>query len=92
MGRRSRSRSDSRSRSRSRSRGRGGYYDSEQGGYRVHVADIGIDCKQKDLEKSFSKFGDIKEVWLARNPPCFAFLVFKHRSDGEDAIKEMDGR
>jgi arginine/serine-rich splicing factor 7 len=92
MGRYSRSRSASRSRSRDRGRNHFDGYDSEQGGYRVHVADLGIDCTQKDIEKNFNKFGEIKDIWLARNPPCFAFLVYKHRSEAEDAIREMDGR
>lgn len=34
----------------------------------------------------------ISEVWLARNPPCFAFAVYKYRADAEEAIREMDGR
>ena len=67
------SRSVSRSRSRSRSRGRGGgggggggddNYDQEQDGYRVHIADLGVNCSQKELEKTFSKYGDFKELWL----------------------------
>ncbi len=28
---------------------------------------------------------------MASNPPCFAFINFRHRSDGERAIKELDG-
>lgn len=83
MGRYSRSRSRSRDRSRDR---------VEDEGFRVHVADLGVDCSQRELEKSFEKFGDLKEVWLARNPPCFAFVVYKHKSDAEEAIKDMDGR
>lgn len=78
--------------SRSRSRGRGNDNDQDQDGYRVHIADLGVDCSQKELEKTFNKFGDSKEIWLARNPPCFAFVVYKHRSDAEQAIKDMDGR
>lgn len=81
----------SRSASRSRSRDRGGGGDDDDG-FRVHVADLGVDCSQKELEKTFAKFGEFKEVWLARNPPCFAFVVFKHKQDAEDAIKDIDGR
>lgn len=80
------------SRSRSRSRSHDDGYDADQDGYRVHVADLGIDCSQKEIEKVFSKFGELGEVWLARNPPCFAFIVFKSKSDGEEAIKEMNGK
>jgi RNA recognition motif-containing protein len=29
---------------------------------------------------------------MAKNPPCFAFVVFKNKEDAGDAIKEMDGR
>lgn len=67
------SRSVSRTRSRSRSRGRGGgggggndrdsNYDAENEGYRVHIADLGISCSQKELEKNFSKYGEFKELW-----------------------------
>lgn len=82
----------SRSVSRSRSRGRGNDREEQEEGYRVHIADLGVDCAQKELEKSFGKFGEYKELWLARNPPCFAFCVYNHRADAEEAIKEMDGR
>lgn len=79
----------SRSPSRSRSRDGGG---GDEDGFRVHVADLGVDCSQREIEKTFGKFGEIKEVWLARNPPCFAFVVFKRRGDAEDSIREIDGR
>ena len=29
---------------------------------------------------------------MATNPPCFAFVNFKHRNDAEDAIQAMDGK
>lgn len=83
------SRSPSRSRSRDRGDRGGG---SEEDGYRVHVADLGVDCSQREIEKTFGKYGEIKEVWLARNPPCFAFIVFKNRQDADEAIRETDGR
>ena len=92
MGRHSRSISRSRSRDR---RGTDAYsdgYDQDQDGYRVHIADLGVDCSQKELERTFTKYGEYRELWLARNPPCFAFCVYKHRADAEEAIKEMDGR
>ncbi|CAM6055086.1 unnamed protein product [Sphagnum tenellum] len=53
-------------------------YDTEQDGYRVHVADIGVDTSDKELERAFGKFGQTREVWMAKNPPCFAFIVYKN--------------
>jgi len=29
---------------------------------------------------------------MATNPPCFAFVNFKHRADAEDAMKALDGK
>lgn len=82
--------SSSRSRSRSRHGGGGGGGDEE--GFRVHVADLSVDCSQKELDRAFQKFGDTFEIWLARNPPCFAFVVYKHKDDAEEAIREMNGQ
>ena len=92
---RSRSRSRSRSRGRaarrshSRSRSRSS---SLEDGFRVHIADLGIDCDKKELERQFEKYGPFFEIWMARSPPCFAFVVYRHKEDAEDAIKEMNGQ
>jgi len=29
---------------------------------------------------------------MATNPPCFAFVNFKHRADAEDAMQALDGK
>ena len=36
------------------------------------------------------KYGEILEVWMAKNPPCFAFVVYKNKQDAATAVKEMD--
>merc|ERR1711936_137008 len=64
-----RSRSNSRRRSRSRSRGRRSYRSRSSEGYRLHVGDINEDCRKRDLEKIFSKYGRLKEIWLATYAP-----------------------
>lgn len=61
-------------------------------GTRVYCGDLGIDCSRKEIEKAFSKYGKLGEVWVARNPPCFAFIVFSRREEAEEAIRDMDGR
>ncbi|KAJ8919351.1 hypothetical protein NQ315_003936 [Exocentrus adspersus] len=81
---RSRSRSSlSRSRSRSRS--------SEIDGYRLHIADIGDDVRRSDLEKVFSPYGSLKEVWMTNSTPCFGFAVFKDKKAAAAALKGCDG-
>merc|ERR1711977_612697 len=92
--RRSRSRSPrSRSRSyspRGGGRGGGGRGDDRGGrdwnfddqssddGYRLHVADLDSQASKRDLEKLFGKYGPLKEIWMARSVPCFAFVVYRY--------------
>ncbi|CAF2394095.1 unnamed protein product [Rotaria sp. Silwood2] len=61
-------------------------------GYRIHVSDLAVGISRKEIERSFGKYGAINEVWVATNPPCFAFINYKHRSDAEKAIREVDGK
>ena len=56
----------------------------------VHIADLTDSITQYDIEKAFMKYGEIKEVWMAKNPPCFAFVVFKNKEDAAEACKDMD--
>jgi len=92
------SRSDSRSRSRSMSSssssGRGAQSSNWDGesGYRIHVSDLAAGVSRKEIERVFAKYGPINEIWVATNPPCFAFVNFKHRSDADKAIREVDGK
>jgi RNA recognition motif-containing protein len=45
-----------------------------------------------ELEKEFDSFGPLVDCWVARNPPGFAFIVYKHADDAERAVEELDGR
>ncbi|CAF0881045.1 unnamed protein product [Rotaria sp. Silwood1] len=63
-----------------------------ESGYRVHVSDLAVGVSRKEIERAFGKCGSINEVWVATNPPCFAFINFKHRSDAEKAIRDVDGK
>ena len=87
----SRSRSRSRRRSRSpRRRRRSASGDRE--GVRVHVSDLPVSCSTKDLERAFEKFGPLVEVWKTNSTPCFAFVVFQHKDDANEAIRGLNGQ
>lgn len=76
----------SKSRSRSRSTSR-----DKEDGFRLHIADIGDDVRKSDLEKYFSQFGPLKEIWMTNSSPCFGFAVFKDKKHAADAMNEADG-
>eukprot|EP00095_Tigriopus_kingsejongensis_P005047 snap_masked-scaffold375_size191602-processed-gene-0.22 protein:Tk05047 transcript:snap_masked-scaffold375_size191602-processed-gene-0.22-mRNA-1 annotation:"splicing arginine serine-rich 7" len=96
---RKRSRSRSRSRRRSRSRERRSRTRSNDrrdrspsdDGYRLHVADLEANASKRDIEKVFGKYGPLKEIWMARSVPCFAFIVYRHKDDAEEASRMADG-
>lgn len=46
---------------------------------------------KKELQRVFEKYGPLREVWLAKSPPCFAFVVFQEKEDAEDAVKATNG-
>lgn len=61
-----------------------------ENGCRIHVADLSSTCTKQEIEKAFEKWS-IMEVWHAQ-ASCFAFVVLRHRQDGQQAISELDGR
>ena len=60
--------------------------------YRVYVGNLGNSGVRGELEKEFGKFGTIQDVWVARNPPGFAFIEFYDRRDAEDAVYRLNGK
>jgi len=58
---------------------------------KVYVGDLPRDCTEKELERAFSYYGSLRNVWVARNPPGFAFVEFEDSRDAEDAIHGLDG-
>lgn len=45
---------------------------------RVYIGGLAPDVQQRDVEDAFYKFGKLLNVWVARKPPGFAFLVRTH--------------
>ncbi|CAH1112812.1 unnamed protein product [Psylliodes chrysocephalus] len=59
---------------------------------KVYVGDLGNSASKQDIEDSFKYYGPLRNVWVARNPPGFAFVEFEDPRDAEDAIRGLDGR
>merc|ERR1711934_637739 len=63
-------------------------------GCKVYVGNLctASSVDQHDMEEAFKSFGTIKNVWIARNPPGFAFVTYDDPRDAEDCVREMDGK
>ena len=42
---------------------------------RVYVGDLGSGGSKPELEREFERYGSLKSVWVARNPPGKLYLV-----------------
>ncbi|XP_077284686.1 x16 splicing factor isoform X2 [Arctopsyche grandis] len=59
---------------------------------KLYVGDLGNNASKPELEDAFSYYGPLRNVWVARNPPGFAFVEFEDPRDAEDAVRGLDGR
>ncbi|KAL5007045.1 hypothetical protein ScPMuIL_015851 [Solemya velum] len=58
---------------------------------KVYVGDLGYGAAKQELEDVFSRYGPLKNVWVARNPPGFAFVEFQDPRDADDSCRALDG-
>ncbi|KAG8182939.1 hypothetical protein JTE90_010568 [Oedothorax gibbosus] len=70
---------------------RNNYINNTMAPMSIFVGGLGEDTQKEDLEREFSRFGNLTKVWVARNPPGFAFIDFENDDDANEAIKEMNG-
>ncbi|XP_052064662.1 serine/arginine-rich splicing factor 7-like isoform X11 [Mytilus californianus] len=82
------SRYSSRDSDRDRGRGGGGGGDPDT---KLYVGDLARDAHERDLERAFSYYGRLRNVWVARNPAGFAFVEFEDPRDADDAVRALDG-
>ncbi|XP_066145565.1 RNA-binding protein Rsf1 [Euwallacea fornicatus] len=64
---------------------------STERGARVYVGGLEEGIKKEDLQEEFEKFGKLNNVWIALNPPGFAFVDFSSPSDAEAACDNLNG-
>lgn len=55
------------------------------------MGNLGSSASKYEIEGAFAKYGPLRNVWVARNPPGFAFVEFEDRRDAEDATRALDG-
>ncbi|XP_055595937.1 RNA-binding protein Rsf1-like [Uranotaenia lowii] len=65
---------------------------SEQKGTRVYVGNLTDKVKKEDLEGEFTKYGKLNSVWVAFNPPGFAFIEFEDKDEAKSACDSLNGQ
>jgi RNA recognition motif-containing protein len=59
---------------------------------KVYVGNLSTGAGKGELERAFGYYGSLRTVWIARNPPGFAFVEFEDTRDAEDAVRGLDGK
>lgn len=59
---------------------------------RVFIGGISDRVQKEDIEKEFGRFGKLNSVWVAQNPPGFAFVEYENADQADLAVIEMNGK
>lgn len=62
-----------------------------EGYARIYVGGLTDSIKKEDLQTQFEKFGKLNKVWVAFNPPGFAFIEYFNMDEAEMACNNMNG-
>ena len=54
---------------------------------KVYVGNLDQRATKHQIEDIFSKYGPLRNVWVARNPPGFAFVEYEDSRDAEGNLK-----
>lgn len=61
-------------------------------GTRIYIGNLTETIKKEELEEEFTKYGLINSVWVAFNPPGFAFIEYANKEDAELAVNSLNGQ
>ena len=58
---------------------------------KVYIGNLPHKTAKYEIENAFGKYGPLRNVWVARNPPGFAFVEFEVPRDAENSVRGLDG-
>lgn len=61
-------------------------------GCKVYVGGLPRTASREEIESAFGRYGKLSNVFVARNPPGFAFVEFTDPQDADDSVRALDGR
>lgn len=58
---------------------------------RVYLGNLDPRISKEEITDEVSRFGKLTDVWVARNPPGFAFVTFEDERDARDMMDGLMG-
>lgn len=65
---------------------------AERSGGKVFVGNLRRSVGKDEMEDVFGQFGEVLFIWLARDPPGFAFVTYADEDDARKACDKLHGR
>jgi len=62
---------------------------AEKEGGKLFVGNLRRDCKKEELEDLFNPFGEVLQIWIARDPPGFGFVTYASPDDAKEAANKL---
>ncbi|XP_020671967.1 serine/arginine-rich splicing factor RSZ23 isoform X1 [Dendrobium catenatum] len=60
--------------------------------WKIYVGNLSSRIRELELSNEFRTYGLVRSIWIARNPPGYAFVEFDSRQEAHDAIAALDGK
>ena len=58
---------------------------------KIYIGNLGEKTNKYEIEAIFKQYGRLKNVWVAKNPPGFAFVEYEEAKEAEEAFKMLYG-
>ncbi|KAK2715640.1 RNA-binding protein 1-like [Artemia franciscana] len=58
---------------------------------KVYIGNLSREVDRYEVEDLFARYGPLRNVWVARNPPGFGFIEFEDPRDAEESCRHLDG-
>jgi len=58
---------------------------------KVYIGGLRSDSNKFDIEDAFREFGKVVNVWIAKRPPGFGFVLMGSRRAAEQSVARLDG-
>ncbi len=66
--------------------------EAQRNGGKLFVGNLRKFVDKQDIETVFSRFGQVLQVWVAQNPPGFAFITYRDSEQAKDACDSLNGK
>jgi len=66
-----------------------GLLDAEKRGGKIFVGNVRKDVEKDEIHDVFAQYGKVLSIWVAKQPPGFAFVTYDEPESAKEAIQNL---